>query len=243
MKTAQAKARAPAALANGQLRRGGTRLFVDDVQLHVPAWVVDIESFRRWTDTDEFPERGYVWWLHGEVWADMSREQLFSHLAVKQEFFRVLGNLAKEDCPGMLIPDGLLLSNFEADISGNPDATYIAAETLDSNRVRLIEGARGGYVEIQGSPDMVLEVVSDSSVQKDLVTLYDAYCVARVTEYWLVDGRAEEPSFDILRYGAKGFKRSPKKHGWITSGIFGKSFPRRVGRDKSGRPAYTLDVR
>jgi Uma2 family endonuclease len=49
--------------------------------------------------------------------------------------------------------------------------------------VRLIEGKRGGYTEIQGSPDMVLEVVSDSNVHKDYELLRRAYWEAGIREY------------------------------------------------------------
>ncbi len=132
----------------------------DAAAISVPEGVVDIESFRRWTDTDDFPEQGRIWWLKGEVWVDLSREQIFTHLAVKNEFSFVLTGLVKAGALGLFVPDGLLLSNFAADICGNPDATFIAQETLRSDRVRLIEGADGGYVELQGTPDMVLEVIS-----------------------------------------------------------------------------------
>jgi hypothetical protein len=41
--------------------------------------------------------------------------------------------------------------------------------------VRLIVGKDGGFVELQGSPDMVLEVLSASSEEKDTVLLKAAY--------------------------------------------------------------------
>lgn len=222
---------------------GGVTVIADGGRLHIPAGVVDIESFRQWTDTDEFPEEGNVWWLCGEVWADMSKEQIFSHLFVKQEFFRVLGNLARADCPGVVIPDGLLLTSLVADISGNPDATFITTSTLDSDRVHLVHGAASGYVEIEGTPDMVLEVVSDSSVAKDTIVLLDAYWKAGIPEYWLADARGDQLRFDIFRHAPKGYKRAPKKHGWMTSPVFGKSFRLTATTDKAGRPQFTLQVR
>jgi len=221
----------------------GVRIIVNDIVLHLPGWVGSIDSFRRWSETEGFPERGNIWWLCGEVWADMSKEQIFSHLAAKQEFFRVLGNLAKSDCPGMVIPDGLLLSNFAADISGNPDATFISEATLESDRVRLVEGAKGGYVEVQGTPDMVLEVVSDSSEKKDLVTLMEAYWKAQVPEYWLVDARDEQAKFDIWKLAPNGYRRIPNRHGWLVSGVFGKSFRLVVTGHRTGRKSFTLEVR
>lgn len=243
MKSSEAETVARSPSANGSPRRAGTYLFVNEEQVHVPGWVVDIDSFRRWTDTDEFPDHGHVWWLHGEVWADMSKEQLFTHLMVKAEFFRVLGNLAATDCPGGLIPDGLLLSNFAADISGNPDATYISKATADSDRVRLIEGARRGIVEIQGTPDMVLEVVSDSSVRKDLETLMRAYWKAEIPEYWLIDARGEELRFEIWKHGPSKYRRAANRNGWIASGVFGKSFNLTSKTSSTGWVSYLLEVR
>ena len=143
--------------------------------MSVPGWVVDIESFRRWTDAEDFPEQGCIWWLCGEVWADMSKEQIFTHLVVKNEYSFTLTGLAKVGKLGLFIADGLLLSNFAADISGNPDGTFLLNETLRSDRIRLIEGVEGGYVELQGSPDMILEVLSKGSVHKDEVVLRQAY--------------------------------------------------------------------
>lgn len=209
----------------------------------VPEWVRSLEAFRRWTDTDEFPEQSVTWWLKGEVWVDMSKEQIFSHLAVKGEYHRVLGGLAKWERPGLLLPDGLLLSNFAADISGNPDATYISNETLRSDRIRLIEGVEGGYVEIQGSPDMTLEIVSRSSWKKDTEILMRAYWEAGVREYWLVDARESPPRFDIYQMGRNGYVATRKSGGWLKSNVFGKSFRLRETKNALGHPEYQLDVK
>jgi hypothetical protein len=40
----------------------------------VPGWVDDLASFQRWVDSDEFPDRGRICYLNGEVWVDMSEE-------------------------------------------------------------------------------------------------------------------------------------------------------------------------
>jgi Uma2 family endonuclease len=90
---------------------------------------------------------------------------------------------------------------------------------------------------------MVLEVVSDSSVNKDTVVLLEAYWKAGIPEYWLVDARGDRLRFDLFRRGPKGYKGTPKKHGWMSSVVFGKSFRLTATTDKAGRPDYTLDVR
>ena len=67
----------------------------------------------------------------------------------------------------------------------------------------MIEAEEGGYVELDGSPDMVLEVVSDSSVEKDIDVLMDLYWKAGIREYWLVDARGERIEFKILCHTAR----------------------------------------
>ena len=212
-------------------------------QVSIPDGVVDLESFREWAHSDEFPDQGRIWWLCGEVWADMSKEQIFTHIAVKTEFTIVLGGLAKATRLGRFFSDGLMLSNFEGDIAGNPDGTFLLTDTLQSDRVRLIEGKEGGYVELQGTPDMVLEVVSRSSVQKDTVLLRKAYWEASIPEYWLVDARREPLSFDILRHTSRGYAATRKQDGWMKSAVFGKSFRLSQSTNTLGHPEYSLDVR
>lgn len=212
-------------------------------QVVVPDWVVDLESFRRWADADDFPEDGRVCYLKGEVWVDMSKQQVFTHVQVKGGFYVVVGGLVKTEQLGLFLPDGARLSNEQADISVVPDAVFCATDTLRLERVRLLEGMEEGYLELEGSPEMVLEVVSRSSVRKDTVTLRQAYWEAGVREYWLVDARREPLTFDILRYTARGYSATRKQGGWIKSAVFGKSFRLTQEQNALGHPEYTLAVR
>ena len=208
----------------------------------VPEWVTDIKSFRRWLDELDFPEEGRIWWLRGKVWADMSREQIFTHNGVRTEITSVLHFLSKSEDRGRVFSDGLLLSNFAADISGNPDATFISWETLRSERIRLIEGKEGGIVEVQGSPDMGMEIVSKSSEHKDTVVMRQAYWEARIAEYWLVDVR-KDLRFDVLRHTTRGYVATRKHEGWVRSAVFDKSFRLTATTNKQGHPDYTLHVK
>jgi hypothetical protein len=142
-------------------------IFSESDQVRVPSWVVDLESFRRWADADDFPKTGRIGFLKGEVWVDMSKEQVFSHVLVKTKFAAVLGSLAEAGQLGMYLVDGVLFSNEPADVSAKPDGLFVANATLQSGRVQVVEGMEEGYLEVEGSPDMVLEVVSRSSVRKD----------------------------------------------------------------------------
>src|SRR5439155_9899957 len=121
---------------------------------------------RRWTDDDAFPETGRISFLQGEVWIDMSKEQLFSHNQVKTELTRALAGIVKEGRLGRYFSDGAYLSNVDADVSNQPDGLFASAASLAQRRVRIVEGRTEGHVELEGSPDMVLEIVSRGSVRK-----------------------------------------------------------------------------
>ncbi len=46
----------------------------------IPAWVIDLASFRRWACSDEFPQSGWYAHLNGDLWVDTSMERLVHNL-------------------------------------------------------------------------------------------------------------------------------------------------------------------
>ena len=218
------------------------RLSLYDEQIHIPGWVVDLESFRRWSDDDAFPETGQVSFLKGDVWIEMGKEQLFDHNQVKTELTRVLANVTREIQAGRYFTDGAFVSNVDADVSNQPDGMFVSATSLQQGQVRLVEGRSRGHVELEGSPDMVLEVVSDSSVEKDTVVLRQAYAEAGIREYWLVDARKEPLHFDILRRSTRGYTASRRRAGWLRSEVFDRWFRLTQQPASDGFPVFTLDV-
>ena len=214
----------------------------DEASVTIPPWVVDHDSFRRWVHSSEFPETGRICFL-GEVWLDMSKEQVFSHNQVKNEYGFVLTGLSKTWRRGRYFPDGVLLTNVAAGLTSRPDGIFVAQESWDAGRVTLVEGADEGFVELEGSPDMVLEVLSPSSVKKDMEILFDLYWQAEIQEYWLVDARGQRLSFDIFRHTAKGYQAVRKQGGWLKSAVFGKAFRFLRTLDERSEPVYTLEVK
>ncbi len=208
----------------------------------IPVWVKNLASFRRWTNSDDFPEHGRICYLAGEIDIDLCREPIFTHVALKGEIAAVLSRQTKDEEKGLLLGDGARLSNMEADISVVPDALFASEATL-KDRLRLLDTGGQGYDELEGSPDMVLEVVSYSSVRKDTQQLRRSYWEAGIREYWLVDAREEPLDFDILRHSPKGYRSTPKKNGWIKSSVFGKSFRLTQETSDHGDPEFNLEVR
>ena len=214
-----------------------------DESVIIPDGITDVEAFRRWVHSEEFPEAGRICFLHGDVWVDMSKEQILTHNQLKQEFNLVLGSLVKAQRLGRFFPDGVLLTHDRAQLACQPDGTFVSRQTLKSGRVRLVEGERGGYLELAGTPDMVLEIVSSSSVEKDTVTLPDLYWRAGIPEYWLVDARSSRLQFDIFQWQSDGYAAVRKQGGWILSQVFGKSFRLSRRIDDEANPEFSLAVR
>src|SRR5262245_20310262 len=160
----------------------------------IPGWVVDLASFRRWALVDTSEPNRLASYLAGTIYVDPSMEKLFTHNQVKGAFAISIANLLGPNPQGMFVHDRMLLTNTTADLSTEPDGLFFFWETVGSGRFAMIEGV-DDIVELVGTPDMVLEVVSKGSVTKDVKTLRELYWKAGIPEYWLVDARSETPQF------------------------------------------------
>jgi len=212
----------------------------DDVR--IPP-VADLDAFRHWAKSDDFPERGRYSFLNGDLWVDLMPEQLFTHNAVKMEYSAVILGLLKQTCRGRFFGDGTLFTNVEAGLSTEPDGLVVLFESLAGGRVELIEGTAEGFIEIAGTPDLVLEIVSATSVRKDTVVLRDLYWRAHVPEYWLVDARGPRLSFNILSHSAGGYVPTGPQAGWIRSEVLDQAFRLTSEPDQAGHPEFTLAVK
>ena len=211
-------------------------------RVRIPASVGDLESFRAWAHSGDYPERGGVSYLDGEIWVDLSAEELVTHNLVKSEFAFAIMSILRESSIGEFIADRMLLTNSAAELSTEPDGMVVTWQTLESGRVEAVAGKEHGYVELRGSPDLVLEVVSDSSRRKDFVTLRQMYHQADIGEYWLVDVRGEKPYFEILTRTADDY-RCEAKDEWQTSPLLGRQF-RLVSRvDPLGHARFGVEWR
>jgi Uma2 family endonuclease len=208
--------------------------------LTFPESVHDLESFRQWVIADDFPEKARVSYLDGKFWVDLPMERA-EHNICKKEFINVLSALVKSEDSGIDFIDGMLLSNLEAGLSTMPEYMFIATETLEPGLAKLVRG--DDSVEVIGSPDMTLEVVSPTSVEKDTVDLRRLYWEAGVQEYWLVDSREKSFAFDILRRGPAKFVATRKHQGWVKSQVFGREFKLSKETTKHGVSKFTLAVR
>src|SRR4051812_8500989 len=111
------------------------RIVIED-KARIPADVLDLESFCRWAISDEYPQRGRFSYLRGTIWVDLSMEEMYTHNQVKAEINAVLLGLVKVDKQGRYLPDGMLLRNAAADLSTEPDGTFVSYQSLQTGQVQ-----------------------------------------------------------------------------------------------------------
>jgi Uma2 family endonuclease len=205
-----------------------------------PEAVDDFDAFRRWTKSKDFPDRGEYAFLGGDLWADVTMETVI-HNQIKSLFAVVIGGLVMTESLGRFFSDRMRLVHEAVNLSAEPDAMFASHESLRSGGVRWEQGRDS--LEVIGTPDMVLEVVSTSSVQKDTVVLRELYAAAGIAEYWLVNPLRGQLSFDILRLSRGRYLATRKSAGWTKSSVFGKSFRLTTADSTDDLPQYRLLVR
>jgi Uma2 family endonuclease len=214
-------------------------------RLCIPA-IDSLEDFRRWLQSEEFPEHGRIDYVAGGIEVDMSPENLFYHGSLKTRICGVIDAIVEKRALGYVFSDATRITCVEAGVSAEPDIVVLTDEAIDTGRVKLVPIAsqeEGQYIEIEGPPDLIVEIVSDSSVKKDTKRLPAAYYAGGVPEFWLVDVRRDPIVFQIHDRGPQGFRAvSPDSNDFQRSPVLGKCFRLERGTNPSGRPIYTLHV-
>ncbi len=174
--------------------------------LRIPADLADLAAFRRWVHSDDFPERGRLDWIGGELEVDVAPEELNTHGTVKVALSGDLRHLLeREEDRGVVYSDRARVSVPAANLSVEPDVVVLLHESVQAGRVKLVPKASAKpdrYIEVEGPPDLVVEVISDSSAGKDNRKLPPRYFTAGVTELWLVDARRDPVRLLVHRRGA-----------------------------------------
>ena len=207
----------------------------DWLRMPVSAW--DHAGFRSWVSSPDFPESVRATFVAREVFIEMSPEKLESHNKVKTAITVALGSIVQDEDLGELYSDRALLSNAPAELSTEPDLLFASWASLESARLRRIPSARGDdFVELDGTPDLVVEIVSDSSERKDLKELRAAYARANIPEYWIIDARGPGLRFEILTLSNEGYVAEPSN----VSSVFQRQFVLERETSRIGSYRYRL---
>lgn len=165
------------------------------------------EEFLDWLDEDAFAE-----WEDGRV-VVMSPPSLRHQL--------IVGFLSALLAEFVYATDGVVVSApFQMKLSRvrrgrEPDILFIAAAHRDRLKETLLDGPA----------DLVVEVVSPESSERDRVTKYHEYAEAGVREYWIVDPQAHEAEFYLLnaasrRYDTRMVDEQGRYHAAVLPGFW-----------------------
>jgi Uma2 family endonuclease len=196
--------------------------------LRIPMEALTFEGFRRWVHSPGFPDTGRIDYLAGNVEVDMSPEDLHTHGIVKVAITSALHTLVAGGGLGEVFSDHTRVVSRFARLSAEPDVVVVLWESLQTGRVRYVPAASGKpdrYNEIESTPDVIVEVVSDSSKAKDTKRLPPLYARAGIPEIWIADTRGPEVRFQIHALdGDRYIPAEPDDEGWMRSNRLGLSF-------------------
>ena len=214
------------------------RIYAQRRQLFRTLW-----DARLWVHSELFPSGCQATYSNGEVFIDMSPENFETHNALQTVLSVGLAGFIRRENLGRFISDGMLLVNEDAELSTEPDAAFVSWETIRTQRAHFEANLQGTpMMELHGTPDCVIEIVSPSSVRKDTVQLRAAYHRAGVTEYWLMDALREPLDFQILWYTPTEYLPVEPVAGWLISPGFGRRLRLERFRDPVGMWDYTLHM-
>ncbi len=226
-----------------------TALVSIEDQVEIPYDLRTLDEFRAWTHSDDFPEQGRIDYIDGRIEVDMSPENPFTHGTPKVAITHVLLQFADEHDFGWLFSGRTRIVSVAANLSAEPDLVFITEESLVAGRVKPVPGKTGSnenddnIVEFEGGPDLIVEIVSNSSVKKDTVRLPKAYFAAGVREYWLVDVRRGQMLFTIhSRSKTKFVPQVADADGFQASAVLKTRFLLTRRQTPSGRWRYRLAV-
>ena len=221
-------------------------IWLADHGIEIPGGIDSLADFTAWVRSDEFPRRGRFDWVRGRIEVELEPPGLMSHGVPKTEFCRVVCGRADEEDLGIAVTSRIRFLSSEgstADVSFEPDVALLSHEAVLTGRVSLTPDPRrpDDAIDVVGPPDLVIEILSDSSVGKDTVRLPRELFLLGVAEYWLADCRGESSEFDIHARGEEGFEPVPADaDGFAPSAVLGRSY--RLTRDagRSGLPRFRL---
>jgi Uma2 family endonuclease len=214
-----------------------------DFEIEIPT-IRNLSDFRRWALSDDFPERGRIDYIAGRIEVDMSPEDFFTHGTLKTRIAAEISDRVEELDLGHTLIAETRISSVPGDVSAEPDVVVISHAAFDDGRVRLVPKASGEpdrFVEVEGAPDLIVEIVSDSSVTKDRRRLPDAYFAAGVSEFWLIDARGKNLQFQIHRRGPDAFIAAEvDEAGYQRSEVLDASYSLERDRHQRGHWIYRL---
>jgi Uma2 family endonuclease len=142
------------------------------------------EEFLNWSNEDTRAE-----WVDGRV--EILMPVSYGHLAITRFLIIVLGYFLNVRKMGVLIHSPFLMRLSSRPSGREPDVAVV----LNAHRDRIYS------TFIDGPADIVVEVISPESRERDRIEKYREYAMASIPEYWLIDPALKTAEFFKLREG------------------------------------------
>lgn len=232
-------------MAKNDLLRAAVRL---EDELVIPADAFEAPGFERWLRSAEFPATGRIDFLDGTIEVDMSPEKLQSHGTPKTTLVRFISNIVEAGELGQVFVDRTRLVSLDGVLSCEPDIVFVSMEALKSGRATYRGAsprAAEDFLEVVGAATLVVEIVSNSSVNKDTRRLPPLYAATGVEELWTVDARgaAVQLSVQHLEGGTYRVARADED-GYLSSRVLARRLRmRRESWELPGVYRYFVDER
>ncbi len=128
--------------------------------------------------------------IRGELFMSPAPRPLHQRVILRLSYLLNAFLLQHDSGEVLTAPIDVLLPERVAD-PVQPDIVVIAKE-----RLQIV-----GELNIQGAPDLVMEVVSPSNPEYDRTLKYEIYAEAGVPEYWIIDPHERTVEVFVLRGG------------------------------------------
>jgi Uma2 family endonuclease len=153
--------------------------------------VIDTRIKFTYDDYLQLPEDKRYELIEGEFF--MVPSPSYQHQAISIELFRALDNYARSRSLGKVIYAPLDVVLSEENVL-QPDIMFISRERLNIITER----------NIQGAPDLVVEILSPATAQRDKELKQKLYARFGIREYWLVDPSAR--TIEVMSLTENGFE-------------------------------------
>jgi Uma2 family endonuclease len=145
------------------------------------------EEYLQWVDEDTHSE-----WVEGEVIVHMPAKDI--HQATLGFLYRLLALFVDVFALGRLRTAPFEVKIRPGRSSREPDILFIANKNLD----------RLSNDRFVGPPDLIVEIVSADSLQRDRRDKFNEYREAGVPEYWIIDPRRNKQRADFYALNEQG---------------------------------------
>ncbi len=146
-------------------------------------------TFEEYLELDH--ERGLAEWIDGDVHFYVGATG--KHQIVRDFIVALFNGVFRSIGGGRAVSSGFVVRALPTGNGREPDVVVFTSRNRDRFKRTFFDGP----------PDIIVEVVSDESVERDYVTKRREYERAGVAEYWIIDPRPghEDALFLVLRDG------------------------------------------